>query len=843
MNPFTKKKPFAGHPAATNLPPVRQKVLATLWVLLLCALLAACDSSDPGEEGGIIGTGITIDATDSPGSVGTPAPEADSQSDPDGNLLRGTASTQRAISANQIEIKSSDGQNSLALLAAGNRFLTDTASGTGPWVLRASLGEGIAIYGISYADGPSNINSYSDVILRNWFARQGVDLDNAFNSIGSFTSLPTQAQFNQESSSLFSLYSLLLDSNGVNGQVLLSGDFAADDQGNDRFLDRNPVVIEDNRVSVLITDPDRNTQSSVRSNLDLGTDLDRLDSIAPSVPGSVRSLGSATDEIVVVWEPSTDDLVVQGYQVFRDGVLIASTPYPVYIDEGLALNQVVTYEIAAFDASGNLSARSMVSTGTTLAAADTSAPPTPTGFSQLGASNQRVELIWGQTDIADVAAFNLYRATDGGIPGFLLTVTSTFATDFTISGAGTYCYQVTAEDASGNESALTDVLCVTVDGTGNMVSGGGNSVPVSSSASFQELGFSDPDSIACNSSLAQADLLRSISLPAGCYSVTENLLVPAFVRLSLDAGVTLKFGAGLKLEVGRDAALVANGTLDAPVVFTGEFSSRGYWEGIEFNFSDSPVNLLRNSLVQYAGGGELSAAVVVRSADGSRSRIRIENSLIRFSANAGLSFVGNGLVVESFSGNRITGNVRPAFFEADLMEVVAGTTDFTGNDFDEVSFPRNTYSKNIMIPDPGVIVRSNGLVVESAALTLGAGLNLLMDGNSRIRVDDGAFTAVGTTDSPITLTARFSPWNGIQLSGRGDKQINHLVIEDAGVAGDGNGAIELECTERSPASLSIQNTDISNSLSYGIALSPVGCTLELGSNVTFFNNLLGDINR
>lgn len=58
-------------------------------VLTSLVLLSGCDSSDPDQGGGIIGTGI---------------------------ILRGTASTPRTILADAVDIKSADGQRSRGLL-------------------------------------------------------------------------------------------------------------------------------------------------------------------------------------------------------------------------------------------------------------------------------------------------------------------------------------------------------------------------------------------------------------------------------------------------------------------------------------------------------------------------------------------------------------------------------------------------------------------------------------------------------------------------------------------------------------------------------------------------------
>jgi len=799
------------------------KAFVAVTLLALTLLFSGCDNSDPDGEGGIIGTGII----------------------PLNKTIRGTTSSPRMLATNLIEVKSSDGQTASIELSAGNRFFIDEAPGQGPWILRAELGNDLALYGIAFdsdSEDPSNINSYSDVILRNWFARQGQDLDALFDGPGGIDNPPSEAEFNANASQLFRLLALLFESNSIEGQQLLTGDFAADNQSIDNFLNTNPVVIDDGKISILITDPDSETQSQIQSQLELDANLGQDDSNPPTIPGNVRALGSAIDEILVVWDPSLDNLGVLGYDVFRDGTQITTTPYPVFTDSGLQANQSAVYEIVAIDAAGNRSARSIATSGVTLAQPDNQAPPTPTSFFELGATETTIDLIWGIGDVADVAGFNIYRGTTSdGLP-FLVKITSTPWSDTTISSGSTYCYQVSAVDASGNESPRSDVLCVNSSGSTNST-GGDNTGPPA--AFYTELNVPDTVSLTCDQQLQPADLAQSLTLGPGCYTVAEDLALPQFTRLTIQAGTVLKFAQNTHLLVGRNSSLTANGTIDEPVVFTGAQDFPGYWEGLRFEYSDSPANLLRNTVVEYAGGGEeQQAAVYIRSGDNQFTRLRMENSLIHFSSGYGLDFVWNGTILESFTANRITNNRRPAAFTLDLLGSTAGTNDYTGNELNWIGVPRNVFGKDITIGNPGIPIRSGGMTIIDSSVTVEAGVTLLMGVESVFTVS-GGFRSLGTAENPVNIRGwQTEPgsWIGFVLSGSTPHEFTHTTIENAGEGGDGNGAIRLDCSEAEPASLSLSDTSISGSTSWGIALAPNGCTLNVGSGVTFSNNVLGPIN-
>lgn len=88
------------------------------------------------------------------------------------------------------------------------------------------------------------------------------------------------------------------------------------------------------------------------------TRLCRDDATAPTTPTAlaVDMGGDAGNDATLTWDRSTDDRGVTGYEVLRDGEVIATVEDPSFIDAGLEAE--VTYRVRALDERGNRSATS-----------------------------------------------------------------------------------------------------------------------------------------------------------------------------------------------------------------------------------------------------------------------------------------------------------------------------------------------------------------------------------------------------------------------------------------------------------------------------------------------------
>lgn len=103
------------------------------------------------------------------------------------------------------------------------------------------------------------------------------------------------------------------------------------------------------------------------------------DTIPPTVPVIQTVTPIAATQIDITWFTSTDNVGVAGYQVWRDGSIIATTSTNVtfYADTGLVPETLYTYTISAFDAVDNFSASSSPVATTTFALPPPPATTTP----------------------------------------------------------------------------------------------------------------------------------------------------------------------------------------------------------------------------------------------------------------------------------------------------------------------------------------------------------------------------------------------------------------------------------------------------------------------------------
>ncbi|GAA0908972.1 DUF4832 domain-containing protein [Virgisporangium aurantiacum] len=93
------------------------------------------------------------------------------------------------------------------------------------------------------------------------------------------------------------------------------------------------------------------------------------DTAAPSTPTGLAVTGTTPTSIGLSWNASTDNVGVTGYQVFRNGVQVASPAGTTFTDTGISGSY--SYTVRARDAAGNVSAASSAVTGST----GTTTPP------------------------------------------------------------------------------------------------------------------------------------------------------------------------------------------------------------------------------------------------------------------------------------------------------------------------------------------------------------------------------------------------------------------------------------------------------------------------------------
>ncbi|UOZ10887.1 discoidin domain-containing protein [Amycolatopsis sp. WQ 127309] len=86
-----------------------------------------------------------------------------------------------------------------------------------------------------------------------------------------------------------------------------------------------------------------------------GTPDSAGDTQAPSTPAGLAPTTTTATSVGLTWTAATDNVGVAGYDVLRDGQVVATSATPSYTDTGLAPDTGYTYTVRARDAAGNVS--------------------------------------------------------------------------------------------------------------------------------------------------------------------------------------------------------------------------------------------------------------------------------------------------------------------------------------------------------------------------------------------------------------------------------------------------------------------------------------------------------
>lgn len=447
-----------------NLHNVRRNI-KTYLLLFTILLMTACGgggdggSSDPGTGGELIGTG-----------------------------MHGTAATGEAIANASIRIKSQSGVVVTTTTNAQGKFESpevkeaNASTQRGPYLLQIDQGDGEYLYSIAHvmnaetidadsAEITINIHPFTDLIVRNWFAQNNVDIDAAIIGTDAIDELPTAAQIASISDEFLNIVTRVLGENGASTEAdLLAEEFDADQTGFDQFLDNSQVIINNNTINVVINQP--NIVNGIQNNIILDVSLDydftTVNDSPPSLPTEVRVLPTDKDnEAIIVWTPAADDKGIPYYLIYRDGIEIGSTPYPVFFDATPEQGVVYSYTVEAIDSAGQGSGQTS-GVEIELDVPDTTPPP-PASNVQLSELNGVVSLVWNVAEIDDVAGFRIYRDAQGAVSemqeeDFIAAVTSNTFDDFNVMTGAEYCYLIVAYDAAGNDAPATAEACITVGG-------------------------------------------------------------------------------------------------------------------------------------------------------------------------------------------------------------------------------------------------------------------------------------------------------------------------------------------------------------------------------------------
>lgn len=174
------------------------------------------------------------------------------------------------------------------------------------------------------------------------------------------------------------------------------------------------------------------------------------------MPTNLTATPAAPTQVNLAWNPATDNVAVVGYQIYRNGIRIATLVLTSYADTSVAAVTWYTYAVAATDAAGNASAQSVVANVLTPPPTDETAPAI--SAAAVAAVTQNAAAITWQTNELAVSSVEYGLSTSYGLssPWSAIFATAHTASITGLSPGNTYHYRLIARDTSGNLARSQD---------------------------------------------------------------------------------------------------------------------------------------------------------------------------------------------------------------------------------------------------------------------------------------------------------------------------------------------------------------------------------------------------
>lgn len=282
--------------------------------------------------------------------------------------------------------------------------------------------------------------------------------------------------------------------------------------------------------------------------------------------------------------------------------------------------------------------------------------------------------------------------------------------------------------------------------------------------------------------------------------------------LTIDPGARFQFKNSGYITVKSEAELVAVGTADERIEFSGTTAAAGHWCGLHIR-SGSLVNEISYVDISYAGDSE-DAGVNLHS----DSRLKITNSSFKNNYVAGV-YLSSSAELNEFSNNDFKENGYPMNIYANHIESLDEGSDYSGNTEDHVL----VYSNEVIVtgtetvwPAINVPYKVDSYIdIEKGKVNINPGSHFKFTSGGYLNVSaEGVLVAAGTEDSRIVFEGTVAApghWDGIIVkSGSTENELSYCEIA---YGNDHN--IYLDSDSR----LDVNNCIIRDSNGYGIQYS------------------------
>jgi fibronectin type 3 domain-containing protein len=255
---------------------------------------------------------------------------------------------------------------------------------------------------------------------------------------------PRQLQFvRSTATSIYLSWTVPTDNVAVAGYRIYRDGVNVGETTDSSYIDNG--LSSDETYGYYITAYDFSGNESAFSNAILATS--GADLFAPTQPMNLSAKVKSESTITLTWVGSSDNASVEGYNVYRDDVIVGSVKGTTFTDQN-APGGLYTYYVRAFDNDDNLSVAST-------AVIIDNMPPTKPILSADKITETLISLSWVSTDNDKVVSYELYKNSS-----HLKTLTSPSYIDTAVETNTTYTYYAVAFDTYGNVSERSESIKV-----------------------------------------------------------------------------------------------------------------------------------------------------------------------------------------------------------------------------------------------------------------------------------------------------------------------------------------------------------------------------------------------
>lgn len=322
------------------------------------------------------------------------------------------------------------------------------------------------------------------------------------------------------------------------------------------------------------------------------------------------------------------------------------------------------------------------------------------------------------------------------------------------------------------------------------------------------------------------------------YIVSNNYTIASDVVI--EPGVSIRMKNSSNIFVNQNGSLKAIGTASKRIKIYGEQAIDGYWGTIGFNNSNNPINTISYCDISHGGGNNSWDGIIYGYSDG---QLNINNTKITNSSSYGINIYSDDFKLHSLDYTEVKNCVTPIRITPSQLGGIGNSVSGAANNFSRIEVNQGNINSNTNIKKCGFPYYIKNSINVSSALEIEEGNNLIFSSSGYFKIlSSGSFKAIGSVDKIITFSGENSvagSWGGIYFysSSSTSNEIKYCNIGYGGNNSSWNALIYLYDNSY----LTISNSTIHNSSSYGIMNYNNDNTLNNNSSNTFYSNASGDV--